>query len=417
MWRRILMLTACVAMLGVTAGTAVAEPRPQTWTHPDVTEAARAELAPGGPEARLLDGVLAAFSMDDQTAATLLDGVVTDAAAGAQVRYAAASTLGGVLLRQGRYAAAASAFETALGNGELDEEQRLGLEQSLAVSAALAEAPAQTMDAYVEGAVPLTRDLAGLAIIQLEINGHTRGFVLDTGANLSVATESQARALGLTPVDGDVTVGSITSTAAGANLAVADRLVLGGQTFHDVVFLVMPDEALTFAGGAYRIEGILGFPVLSKLERLSFEPGADGERLSWSRSAPAPARPNLFVSGLTPHVYLDLAGERAVFALDTGANTTSLRQAAVDRHPELLENARREGIAFGGAGGETRVEGWTLPGLELTVDGVTVSLTDVRVSGEAISREGVMGRLGRDALAGGFVLDFPAGAFSLRAAD
>ncbi|MFN3537568.1 MAG: TIGR02281 family clan AA aspartic protease, partial [Brevundimonas sp.] len=270
-----------------------------------------------------------------------------------------------------------------------------------------------SLQAYVDGFVPLRRDLAGLAIAEVAINGQMRGFVVDTGANLSVATESQARALGLRPVGGEVTVGSVTSSAAGANLAIADQLTLGSLVFHDVVFLVMPDEALTFADGAYRIDGILGFPVLSRLERLSFEQMADGERLAWRRSGPAPDDRNLFVAGLTPHVYLELAGQTAVFALDTGANTTSLRHSAIERSPELLDTARRAGLAFGGAGGETRVQGWTLPSLNLTVNDVTVSLPNVSVVDEAISREGVLGRLGRDALAGGFVLDFPAGVFAL----
>ena len=409
-----MMLKQLIAGAGaLVGGAALADPNPETWVHPHVAEAARAEVTPGGPEERLLDGVLAAFAMDDARAALLLSDVISDPAADSFVRNAAASNLGAVRLRQGRYAEAAEAFQAALDGDALNDERRLGLEQSLAVSIALAGVPAQTLDAYEAGEIPLSRDLAGLALAPLSINGQARDFVVDTGANLSVVTQSQAEALGLRRVGGDVTVGSITSSAAAANMAVADRLVLGPLTFHDVVFLIMPDEALTFAGGAYRIEGILGFPVLSRLERLSFERDGERERLAWRRSGPAPERRDLFVAGLTPHVYLEMAGQDAVFALDTGANTTSLRPAAVERNPELLEDARQAGIAFGGAGGETRVQGWTLPSLDLVVDGLTVTVVDVSVADEATSREGVLGRLGRDALAGGFVLDFPAGDFAL----
>lgn len=413
MQRVLRALTTGALCLTLTAGVALGDPRPETWVHPEGAEAARDEVAPGGPEARLLDGVLAAFAMDDAGAIRLLAPLTEDGRVDASVSQAAASTLGGVLLRQGRYAEAAAAFDIALADHGLDEERRLGLQQSRAVGAALASTPAQRLAAYEAGSVPLGRDLAGLAIAEVEINGQTRGFVVDTGANLSVATESQARALGLRPVAGDVTVGSVTSSSAAANLAVADQVILGSLVFHDVVFLVMPDEALTFADGAYRIDGILGFPVLSSLERLSFEQAGNGERLAWARSGPATDHRNLFVAGLTPHVYLELAGQTAVLALDTGANTTSLRQSAIERNPELLDRARRAGHAFGGAGGETRTQGWTLPSLDLVVNGVTVSLQDVSVVDEAISREGVLGRLGRDALAGGFVLDFPAGVFAL----
>src|SRR5690606_37498585 len=123
---------------------------------------------------------------------------------------------------------------------------------------------------------------------------------------------------------------STTSDAAEARLGIAETLMLGGMRFSDVVFLVMPDEALTFADGAYRIEGILGFPVLARLQRLAFEAAPDGERMTWRPSeGPGGAR-DLFVVGMTPYVYLDLEGEPTAFALDTGANTTSLRHEAVE---------------------------------------------------------------------------------------
>lgn len=416
MRRWIARLIAATALAGLASGQALADQR-REWMDPAAAEAALAMAEPDSAEAMLLAGLLAAFSLNEAEAEANLAPLVAGRRTPADLRGAAASTLGGVWLRQGRYADAASAFETALAMGEDDADARRGLEQSLAISRALANVARPSNAGEAEGAVALQRDMAGLARAGVAINGVDVEMVVDTGANFSVLTESQAQAHGLRILNTPVTVGSTTSEAAEARLGVAETLMLGGMRFRDVVFLVMPDEALTFANGAYRIDGILGFPVLSRLQRLTFETGPGGERMAWRPSdGPAPSR-DLFVAGLTPYVYLGLEGELATFALDTGANTTSLRHEAVERHPHLLDQARPATVTFGGAGGETQVQGWTLSTLELRTDDTSMVLPEISVSEEAGGRDGVLGRLGRDALAGGFVLDFPAGDFSLVRAE
>lgn len=405
-------LIAATALAGLMSTPALADQR-REWMDPAAAEAALAMAEPDSAEARLLTGLLAAFSLNEARAEENLAPLMTARRAPADLRGAAASTLGGVWLRQGRYGDAAAAFEMALAMGDDDADARQGLQQSLAISRALADVPQPSNAGAPVGAVSLQRDVAGLARASVAINGVDVEMVVDTGANFSVLTESQAQAHGLRILGAPVTVGSTTSDAAEARLGIADTLMLGGMRFNDVVFLVMPDDALTFANGAYRIEGILGFPVLSRLQRLTFETGQDGERMAWRPSEGPGGSRDMFVAGLTPYVYLDLEGQPAAFALDTGANTTSLRRKAVERHPHLLDQARPATVTFGGAGGEAQAEGWTLSMLELRSDDTSIVLPEISVSEEAGGRDGVLGRLGRDALSGGFVLDFPAGDFTL----
>jgi hypothetical protein len=132
----------------------------------------------------------------------------------------------------------------------------------------------------------LTRDAASLTVANVSVLGTPQAAILDTGANSSLVVQSRALALGLRILPGEVTVASPVAEQTPAQLAVADRLEIGSAEFHDVVFLVLPDEALTFAEGRYKIEVIVGFPVLSQLGRVAFSSAGGAERMIFTPSAP-----------------------------------------------------------------------------------------------------------------------------------
>ena len=172
----------------------------------------------------------------------------------------------------------------------------------------------------------------------------------------------------------------------------------------------MADASLSFANGAYVIPGILGFPVISRMERVSV---ADGQ-VAWSPSAGPVADRDLYVDGLTPRVYGHVAGGPAApFALDTGANQTSLRPAALEDRPDLAGAAVAHAHSVGSAGGERQVEARRLPSVALRFDGVEVTLSNVTVADEKAGGDDLHGRLGQDLLSRGYVIDFPAGDFAL----
>lgn len=56
-------------------------------------------------------------------------------------------------------------------------------------------------------------------------------------------------------------MGTSTGSRVTADVAVAPRVRLGQVELANVVFLVLPDEALTF-GPTFRIPGLIGFPVI-----------------------------------------------------------------------------------------------------------------------------------------------------------
>src|SRR5262249_32603262 len=143
-----------------------------------------------------------------------------------------------------------------------DATMEAAIEQTRAFAAALAGVAPMQATVPASGAAPLTRDMAGIMHADFASNGVTLSAVLDTGAGFSTITETNAARLGLHRLDAAVTVGNAAQQDIATHLAVADRLQFAGAEYRNVVFIVVPDAALSFAGGAYKIEAIVGFPVL-----------------------------------------------------------------------------------------------------------------------------------------------------------
>lgn len=402
---------AICALLAASSALAQSPDREAALSDPAALRAAVAHDA----DDQLSRGLLAAYEFRDDEAITALKSYLAKGERPGAERSRALSALSGVLLRDGRYREAAQTMAQLLETAETDEE-RQATTQSLAVAQALADTPAQTRVAFTAGAVDIERDAARLARIPVEINGSARRFVLDTGANFSVVTDSEAQALGLRILGETAGVGSITQTGAASRIGVADRVKIGEVVFQNVVFLVMPDASLAFAGGAYSIPGIVGFPVISRLERLEVGKGNEGaEHLSWRPSGPAPAERDLYVDGLTPRVYVRVGeGAPVAFAFDTGANRTTLRPALLDERPELAAGAVAVQEQVGGAGGVRTVEARRAPVVDLRIDEIGVRLTDVSAADEHAGGDDIRGRLGQDVLSQGYVMDFPAGDFQLK---
>ena len=179
------------------------------------------------------------------------------------------------------------------------------------------------------------------------VGDSARRYILDTGANLSVLTRSEARALGLRILEADVDVGSSTDVRNSADLAVADRVTIGRVALEHVVFLVFDDAALTFPGVI--IQGIIGFPVIEALGEV---------RISEEGVVTVPAEPphrpvaNLALDGHTPLTTVRWEGQTLLCRLDTGANTTDVYEPFYRRFRAGVDSlGRLDTLETGGVGG------------------------------------------------------------------
>ena len=148
--------------------------------------------------------------------------------------------------------------------------------------------------------------------VPMTINGRRADFFFDTGANLSVMTESEATRLGLTVHDVSTQVFNTPGTAVGVRVATANNLVVGGFRLNNVAFLVFRDDQQPFSDLPPGHRGAIGVPVLLAFGTFSW--GAD------NRSAVAP-QPRTSASTAMPG---PSGGRHAFFNLDTGAEETML---------------------------------------------------------------------------------------------
>lgn len=272
--------------------------------------------------------------------------------------FAAHDVAWGVALLSGRYAEAARHAEAQLAMSAGKPQDKIdGIRRVLEMGTQWADVPAQAIEAPGNGEpVLLARDKVGLLRSPVRVNGVEQNAVLDTGASISVASESAAKRLGLRMMDGTSSIGNSIGGGVDIRLAVADRLELGGVVARNVVFVVMDDAALDFpVPGGYRIDTIVGLPVLQAVGRIEFN--LVGKTLRITPAPTASAEPaNLRVIGTSPYVMTNIAGVEVPLYFDTGANSTALYPQFAARKPDLRPIADERKIGKAGAGGVKHVQ-------------------------------------------------------------
>lgn len=216
------------------------------------------------------------------------------------------------------------------------------------VTAALVNVPPQTMIRDGDDlSVNYKRDIASLIRIPVEVNGEDGNFVMDTGANLSTISESQAKKMGVQILDANFGVTSSSRSSVNSKLGVADQVRIGNATFNHVVFIVLPDKSLSFLGGLYKIKGIIGLPVIAQMGEVRIE-----KKRIFSPSKQTESNlHNLGMSGNTPFANVNFYGQWHPYIFDTGAATSILGTNFNKTYRDSLKNFKESTSKVGGAGG------------------------------------------------------------------
>ena len=315
--------------------------------------------------------------------------------------------LASALARIGHYGEAASAWAAALRLTPLGDPDRADTENTRALYESLSNVPPQTIQFDQEVHIEAKRSALGSWDVPVEVNGRQGEWILDTGANQSTLSESEAARMGLSIRDASVYVKGSTDKKNSLRLAVAPELHFGGARLTDVVFLVLSDEALYISPLKYQIRGILGLPALRALGTV----GISGEGMVRieTKAAGEPGEPNMFFDGLSPIVETRHVGRRLEMLLDTGANkSTAYRSLRAALTRDELSGLKIKQDTSGGAGGIAQRTINVIPALGLAILDRTAELTNLALllkqpTEDVSYRDGV---LGMDALVGGFMLDF-----------
>jgi len=325
--------------------------------------------------------VSAAFNQPARAAGELRAYLASPAArADDKHRRAAEQLLADVLVREFQYGEAADAYARVA--AATTDSTREDMANNAALFAALRAVPAQTVAFAADVDVPLTRDRAGLMNVPVEAGGVKQDFVFDTGANLSTVMESVAHELGFRIVDQRVSVGTATGARAQARLAVAPELRIGGATVRNVVFLVLPDSAMSFPQIGYQIRGIVGHPVIAGLGEVTLTRDGHLRAAAHAQPVAAGAEPNLCLDGLDNLVRGEAGGESLLLGLDTGAARTQLFPPYHRRNRAAVEAGQATTLRIGGAAGMQTLKAYSIGPVTLAVGGATATLPQVSVSTE-----------------------------------
>jgi hypothetical protein len=245
--------------------------------------------------------------------------------------------------------------------------------------------------------IDAARDAFDLLLVPVRSGGVEDRFVFDSGAALSTIPLSTAKAMRMTIYEADVEVATSGKATVQTSLAVADSLWFGDVLVKNLLFLLVPDEAMNFPQINYSISGIIGSPVMLAVEEIHLQKAGP---LYIPLEPTQRAFSNLCMEGLSPYVRLFSVGEALVFNLDTGARVSELSKRYYDTHREAVDIAGRDTVAMrGSAGGIRESREKILTDFRFRVGSAEGVLADMRVTlDDYVFTSGADGNLGQDVL-------------------
>ncbi len=310
-----------------------------------------------------------------------------------------------------RYAEAADTYmtlEKRLGN-QMSPAERAGVESEALQWGLLRHVRPQEVSVGAAFKVAGKRDPLGVLEAPVEIRGETRYWVVDTGSNISAISKSEARRLGIQPLKGPTALKGVSGIQVPVHVAVAPELRIGKARLHNVVFVLLDDQDLLVKQLHYQIDGIIGYPVLAALGRVTFYRNDKfGVEV---RSKPFPRKDyNLFVEKQTPVIAARIGGTTWLVTFDTGVQRTILTARYFREHTSDFAMKRAIDQSMAGVGGTRSTSTYTLDSVPVQIDGRSTVLHDVPVLTDRLGKnyDDFCGNLGLDAVQqfSAFTLDF-----------
>lgn len=277
------------------------------------------------------------------------------------------------------------------------------LHQFVKIATILQNTPAQEIIKTSNTILDLKKDAAGLLNIPVAMGNSELSLVFDSGAGMSVIAESVAKRLNLSTIsDSTVQIPGSAGISTTAKLAVAKNIQIGNMSVSNVAFLVFPDSSLSFAGGSYKMDGIIGFPVIKEFGSLTFI--KQSQLFVPKKIAKRKTKSNMILDELQPIIILTYNSNdiiRLPFTFDTGASKSTLSKNFYQRFPYDVETKGKENSrTFEGVGGKKSFEGFDIDNLNFNASNKTLKLNNVFVFKEPFlpNGDGYYGNIGQDAI-------------------
>ena len=235
--------------------------------------------------------------------------------------------------------------------------------------ALLSQLPDMTVTA--RGSSTLQYEMRGANLsVPISINDKPANFVLDTDANMSTLSESEAKRLGMSILDGTVAVVGVTGdTKAGGRMAVAQDFTIGKFHFKNVAFFIIGDDQEPFVDFPAGKRGIIGMPVILALQTLRWR--HDGKiEIGFASPARDLSRANICFNNEDPVTQIEFQHHKLEFVMDTGGEDSELWPPFAKEFAGLLNQVgKKDSTTLMGFEGSKDVDVVTLPEVRFTLGG------------------------------------------------
>lgn len=278
------------------------------------------------------------------------------------------------------YGDAANTLEQALRElkAAMDRTQTLEMRQTWQLLHLLRRVPRQTTSISQAFEVPLERKGNGHLYTTVKIGGTHQSWMLDTGANFSVVTQSLAETLRLKVLAGKAALTRADGVEIPLRVSVVSTLAIGPAKFQNVVVLVLADDDFKLPARGHHVPGVLGYPVLSAMERLTI---VENRTLAvWSSAKRRAAKTTLWLEGFTPLILTHIDAGPRLFVLDSGAQHSYLSVRFFENNRDLFAGRIAGKIRLRGGGGPRLVPAFAIKRLRLRFDRGEVVMRDLPVA-------------------------------------
>jgi hypothetical protein len=244
--------------------------------------------------------------------------------------------------------------------------------------------------------IKVIKDLAGYNLLRVKSqNDSIVNMVFDTGANVNVVSESTAKKLNLRILPKAlVYVMGATGTRNASKIAIADRGSVENIEFKNAEFIVFPDSLLTFANGRYKINGVIGFPIIMRFESIRFT-----DSLIYIPKNPVAKTntPNLFIKGDDYIIDIAYKNKKLPFFFDTGNSNTSFYKNMYEADSMNFKALKDTVFSYSSVGGTITVKAKLLPEIKLDCGSKSFVLNNTYIALEKnILNPDLYGSIGKD---------------------
>jgi hypothetical protein len=299
--------------------------------------------------------------------------------------------------KTGRYKDAADISAIVL--SKYNDNGKAGLANSRKIWVALSNVPAQVVEHKQPISLPIAPNSINLIEMPVRFGKSTEvKFIFDTGANISAISETYAKKYGLRVLNTSFEVNAAQGRKVRSQLAVADSLWMGNSLVRNAVFIVMPDDKLSFPQVNVQLKGIIGFPVISAFKEIHIT----SAQLTIPVAPDNTKQQNMALNGLTPLVQAQSGKDTLVFQFDTGAAKTNLFSNYFEQNKATVKaEGKKQKRTLMSAGGAKAMKTRDLSQFHLQIGDDYIILPDVAVYTRRIQSFGdgiAVGNIGQDVI-------------------